>query len=157
MVTGHPWLLCSQSSQPPVTGLGGLSSATTEAHIILCWSNGATSSRTPTVSHSLQLPDWPRTDTQHCLSASLHQTPDFQKHSASLRKRSWEEQMQTAEWLSWKRAPCGEVSGDSPRSFFFLPAAQIFPLSLKWGCWPLHRLLRATLMLHIAVGRGTDP
>ena len=78
-ITGSP----AQSSQLPVAGLGVCAPAflmLLSPACILCSSNGANSSKAPTASQpslGLQHPAWPRTGTQHCLSVSLHETPDL--------------------------------------------------------------------------------
>lgn len=121
-------------------GVGGggqdLSSATAEAHVLLCWRHGAASSRTPTVTFS-PAPRWAKNS--HHSTAFLLLFTKFLifKHIRQVFENTAGDNVQTAKWPSWKRAPRGEVSGGSPRSGVFLPAARFFSSSLKWGCWPL--------------------
>lgn len=122
VVTGHPWLLCSEFTAT-CGRAWGLSSATLTAHNILGLSNGATSSRAPTASQSSlsrQHPAWPRTHAWLCLSASLHQIPDFLKNTRHIFANA-AGNMPTVKWWSWRRTPSG-------KSLVTLPGLVIFGL-----------------------------
>lgn len=142
-VMGHPGLLCSQSSQPPVAGLGSRGPALRTA---------AVSSHHHS-SHPLVFEQWcdllKGTNRVTFITVSPAPSLAANRHTAPLllcttflikkkkQKNIWQiceyaaGNVQTVKWLSWKRTLSWEVPGELPKSgFFFFFSCLVLNFSL---------------------------